>query len=419
MFADERPQEEERKSVRFDLEKEMNVKFAYSGSEEEDWNSESEIEEDTGLSGLADNNNKSSNSMSSLQKQLGDERSSKTTGRSRFVVENVTENEHLNSQLSRENSDDFDKEYLSGKFSKIKNIDLMSRSETDNSDAGNNTESRSSLLDEIRKRKEQMLENMKRSDERVKKQLEEDRTSHLLKLKHDLENVKRNREMQSKISTSKSFDELHDKIIGVHRRDIDSLKRDLERKLDECKADMERKFIGDRDALQGEMKERLRIFQIEMTQKEEREVESFINERTENLKRVKAELETCYDKDKQEMLANLNVELDEKRRELLELKNREMDKLRAEHETSLRDERLSELSEHEMRNEHNERIGSLKRELEKEFADVKAELRSQQREKIVKLTEEHEKCLSDILKDFKIDVSIFFLIGTTSIFPLT
>lgn len=128
--------------------------------------------------------------------------------------------------------------------------------------------------------------------------------------------------------------------------------------------------------------------------------------RIENLKKVRTELEVCYEKERQEILANLKTELDERKRELLELRNQEMGKLENEHERDLSEEKLSKLNEYELRKQHTERIEALKRELDKELEDVRNELRMQQREKISKFTEDHEQCLAEILRDFRMDVSV-------------
>jgi ribosomal protein L29 len=127
--------------------------------------------------------------------------------------------------------------------------------------------------------------------------------------------------------------------------------------------------------------------------------------RLENLKKVRAELEVCYEKERQEILANLETELDERKRELLELRNQEMGKLENEHERDLGEEKLAKLNEYELRKQQSERIDALKKELDKEFEDLRNELRMQQREKITKFTEDHDQCLAEILRDFRMDVS--------------
>lgn len=125
----------------------------------------------------------------------------------------------------------------------------------------------------------------------------------------------------------------------------------------------------------------------------------------ENLRKVKAELEVCYEKERQEILANLKTELDERKGELLELRNQEMGKLENEHERDLDEEKLAKLSEIKLSKQHQARIKTMKKELDKEFDELRKQLRAQQRENITKITEEHESRLVEILRDFRVNVS--------------
>lgn len=127
----------------------------------------------------------------------------------------------------------------------------------------------------------------------------------------------------------------------------------------------------------------------------------------ENLKKIRAELEACYEKESQDILSNLKTELDERKRELLELRNQEIGKLENEHERDLGEEKLAKLNEYELRKQHTERIETLKKELEKELEDVRNELQAQQREKVSKFSENHDQSLAEILRDFRIDVSAY------------
>ena len=125
----------------------------------------------------------------------------------------------------------------------------------------------------------------------------------------------------------------------------------------------------------------------------------------ENLKKVKTELEICYEKERQEILANLKTELDERKGELLELRNQEIGKLENEHERDLDEEKLAKLSEIKLTKQHSARIKTMKMELDKEFDEVRSQLRVQQRENISKITEKHENRLVEILRDFRTNVS--------------
>lgn len=125
----------------------------------------------------------------------------------------------------------------------------------------------------------------------------------------------------------------------------------------------------------------------------------------ENLRKVKAELEVCYEKERQEILANLKTELDERKGELLELRNHEIGKLENEHERDLDEEKLAKLNEIKLTKQHSARIKALQKELDKKFDELRSQVREQQRENISKITEEHEQRLVAIVRDFRINVS--------------
>lgn len=125
----------------------------------------------------------------------------------------------------------------------------------------------------------------------------------------------------------------------------------------------------------------------------------------ENLRKVKAELEVCYEKERQEILANLKTELDERKGELLELRNQEIGKLENEHERDLDEEKLAKLNEIKLTKQHSARIKAMKKELDKKFDELRSQVREQQRENISKITEEHEQRLVEIVRDFRINVS--------------
>lgn len=125
----------------------------------------------------------------------------------------------------------------------------------------------------------------------------------------------------------------------------------------------------------------------------------------ENLRKVKAELEVCYEKERQEILANLKTELDERKGELLELRNQEIGKLENEHERDLDEEKLAKLNEIKLTKQHSARIKAMKTELDQKFDELRSQVREQQRENISKITEEHEQRLVEIVRDFRINVS--------------
>ncbi|XP_011344265.1 centrosomal protein of 164 kDa isoform X2 [Ooceraea biroi] len=439
---DDRPLDEERKSVRFDLEKEINIKFTYSESEE-DWESESEdknprtsavisnkitgsilsppinkpISQDVEDENEADNKNdcpeknekdrdradpEINRRRLSLEKLESMSKNAKIVGR-RFLVQNVSENEHR-SQMTRNSLErDSSLDCLSNKLSeKVKNIDLMSKSETDCSTI------KSSDSEEIR-RARSIIEKARQVANRLSnRQIDDDESSDVSRVGQTY--AQKERFVRPKLEYSRSIDDMKVKLNREYEREIEAFKIELEIKLQERKKELEENFTQQKILIQQFLDQRLEDVKQEMTQKEEQEIQELIAEmdqvRMENLKKVRTELEVCYEKEKLEMLTNLKTELDERRRELLELRNQEMGKLENEHERDLGEEKLAKLNEYELKKQHTERIEALKKELEKEFEDLRNELRMQQREKITKFTEDHDQCLAEILRDFRMDESL-------------
>ena len=69
---------------------------------------------------------------------------------------------------------------------------------------------------------------------------------------------------------------------------------------------------------------------------------------------------------------------------------------------------IAEMDEAKLENlskQHQARIKTMKKELDKEFDELRKQLRAQQRENITKITEEHESRLVEILRDFRVNVS--------------
>ncbi|KAK2582478.1 hypothetical protein KPH14_004783 [Odynerus spinipes] len=419
---DERPVDEERKSVRFDLEKEVDIKFTYSGSEDE-WDSGSEeqnppasptttvdrapigsetspwrsrsFDEDSEKkeTNLDDKNSRKNTLLARLQPLP---KSTKIVGK-RFVVRNVSESEHrtqmasdksVNIEATVSDNQDVDS---NNKFENIKNIDLLSKSDTDTSIA-KNTDSAS------------FPERTWKTTLRLR-QSSENGSFDLSRIERELESS--HRPGKSKLEHSRSLEDTKVTLAREHGREIEMLKKEFEEKLDQARKEFEENLRVEKEALKRELEERLAEFKRELAEKEEQEIQKLIAEmdksRAENLKKVTTELEACYEKERQEILTNLKAELVERKRELLELRNQEMGKLENEHERDLGEEKLAKLNEFELSKQQNERIEALKKELDKEFDEVRTELRMQQREKITKLTEDHEKCLAEILRDFRID----------------
>lgn len=432
---DDRPLDEERKSVRFDLEKEINIKFTYSESEE-DWESESEgknprisavirnkitgcilsphkpIAQDPEDENNDDDDNDENDRDKaapeinrrrlSLEKLESMSKNAKIVGR-RFLVQNVSENEHLSqmtrNSLERDNSMD----YLPNKLGeKVKNIDLMSKSETDCSTM------KSSDSEEIRRARSIINKARQVANRLSNRQIDDDESSDLSRVGHTY--ARHERFVRPKLEYSRSVDDMKMKLNREHEKEIEAFKIELEVKLQERKKELEENFTQQKILIQQFLEQRLEEVKEEMAQKEEQEIQALIAEmdqlRMENLKKIRAELEACYEKESQDILSNLKTELDERKRELLELRNQEIGKLENEHERDLGEEKLAKLNEYELRKQHTERIETLKKELEKELEDVRNELQAQQREKVSKFSENHDQSLAEILRDFRIDESL-------------
>lgn len=461
--------DEERKSVRFDIEKEVDIKYTYSRSEYE---SESESDEQEVLAMLSNRDTEWSPSAQKIgqrftgeeskddpedkidgciKKSLSSERieasktqNGKIVGK-RFVVRNVPENElrkkfapqnasekehrmqmtrdSLSGEsLSRESSLDYT---FTNKFNKIKNIDLVSKSETDYSDS------------ELR-RKNKLRVEFPRNE-----QTDDDETSDFSKINQETRDISRKEanEATKQQDQSKKLEETKAKLSQEHEKDIEALRKEYKDKLEQMKKELEENFAEQKKQLEKNLSDKLedmrrkmvekvffyfifddfnlityiyvyffiRFYQFLSFVKEEREIQKLIAEmdeaKLENLRKVKAELEVCYEKERQEILANLKTELDERKGELLELRNQEMGKLENEHERDLDEEKLAKLSEIKLSKQHQARIKTMKKELDKEFDELRKQLRAQQRENITKITEEHESRLVEILRDFRVNVS--------------
>lgn len=459
--------DEERKSVRFDIEKEVDIKYTYSRSEYE---SESESDEHEVLAMLSSRDTEWSPSKTQktsqrfteeskedpedkidgcVKKSLSSEKieasktqNGKIVGK-RFVVRNVPENElrkkfapqnasekehrmqmtrdSLSGEsLSRESSLDYT---FTNKFNKIKNIDLVSKSETDYSDS------------ELR-RKNKLKVELPRNE-----QTDDDETSDFSKINQEAHDISRREANEAtKQDQNKKLEEAKAKLNEEHEKDIEALRKEYKDKLEQMKKELEENFAEQKKQIEKNLSDKLEDMRRKMVEKvffyilndfnliygyiyvcisytfiflsfvkEEREIQKLIAEmdeaKLENLRKVKAELEVCYEKERQEILANLKTELDERKGELLELRNQEMGKLENEHERDLDEEKLAKLSEIKLSKQHQARIKTMKKELDKEFDELRKQLRAQQRENITKITEEHESRLVEILRDFRVNVS--------------
>lgn len=291
--------DEERKSVRFDLEKEIDIKFTYSESED-DWESESEdqnlrisavvsnritgsilsplkpsppsLEDDTNGDNNKDNyssekeqRDKAEPEVSrrrlSLEKIETVSKNAKIVGR-RFLVQNVSENEHR-SQMTRERDSlerDNSLEYLPNKFEKVKNIDLVSKSEND-------SVAKSSDSEEMR-RTRSIVEKARRAANRLSnRQLEDDESSDVSKTNQDYVTAKKERFVRPKLEYSRSIDDMKMKMNREHEKEVEAFKIELEVKLQERKKELEENFVQQKILLQQFWNQRLEEIKQEMAQK--------------------------------------------------------------------------------------------------------------------------------------------------------
>lgn len=291
LSIDDRPLDEERKSVRFDLEKEFNINFTYSESED-DWDSESEdknprisavisdkitgtvlspwksTSQDVGdndddkngcfnkqeqdkMDSEIDRQHLSVDKIESMSKNV------KIVGK-RFLVQNVSENEHR-SQMTQNIERDNSFEYLPNKLSeKVKNIDIMSKSETDCSTA------KSSDSDEMRKAK-LIIEKAKHPSRLSSRQLEDDESSDVSRFNQSY--MQKERFVRPKLECSRSIDDMKVKMNREHEEEIEAFRIELDIKLQEKKKKLEENFAQQKILIQQFLDQKLEEIKQEMALK--------------------------------------------------------------------------------------------------------------------------------------------------------
>lgn len=292
LSIDDRPLDEERKSVRFDLEKEFNINFTYSESED-DWDSESEdknprisaviSDKITGTilspwkstsQDVGDNHDDKNDYFNKQEQDKTDSeinrqhlsidkvesvsRNAKIVGK-RFLVQNVSENEHFSQMtkntLERDNSFD----YLSNKLcEKVKNIDIMSKSETDCSTA------KSSDSDEIRKTK-LIIEKAKHTTNRLSNRQLEDDESDVSRFNQNY--AQKERFVRPKLEYSRSIDDMKVKMNREHEEEIEAFRIELDIKLTERKKKLEENFAQQKILIQQYLDQKLEEMKQEMALK--------------------------------------------------------------------------------------------------------------------------------------------------------
>lgn len=284
--ADDRHVDEERKSVRFDIEREVDIKFTYSGSEG-DWESESEdqnvvrvsTKDDAWLPSSRKTDNHSLNDKTGevLERKLDDSsrspslekiKASKTNPKivgKRFIVQNVSENEHCNrfvsqsvpekesriptasDSLSREDSLDCTP---INKFNKVKNIDILSKSLTDCSDSGIRRKNVSSL---------RFARNEQTDDETSESSIGNRQVYEALQ--------KRCIEVDTKEEGRGNYDDAKIRLSREHRKDIGTLKRDFDDLLEKTRKELEENFVEQKEQLEKNLNDRLAELKREMADK--------------------------------------------------------------------------------------------------------------------------------------------------------
>jgi len=271
------------------LEKEFNINFTYSESED-DWDSESEDKNPRISSVISDkiidsilspwkstsqnfednndySNEKKQDKMDSeinkqhlfVEKIEPISKNAKIVGK-RFLVQNVSENEHRSqvtkNTLERDNSFD----YLSNKLGeKVKNIDIVSKSETDCSTA------KSSDSDEIRKTK-LITEKAKYATSRLSiRQLEDDESSDISRFNQNY--AQKERFVRPKLECSQSIDDIKINMNREHEEEIEAFKIELDIKLQEKKKELEENFAQQKILIQQILDQRLEEIKQEMAQK--------------------------------------------------------------------------------------------------------------------------------------------------------
>lgn len=280
--------------MRFDLEKEFNINFTYSESEE-DWDSESEdknprisaviSDKITGnilspwkstLQNVGDNNDDKNGYFNKQEQDKMDSeinrqhlsvdkiesvsKSAKIVGK-RFLVQNVSENEHRSQMTKNALERDNSFEYLPNKLGeKVRNIDIVSKSETDCSTA------KSSDSDEIRKTKLIIEKARHTATNRLSnRQLEDDESPDISRFNQNYS--QKERFVRPKLEYSRSIDDMKVKMNREHEEEIEAFRIELDIKLEEKKKKLEENFMQQKILIQQFLDQRLEEMKQEMAQK--------------------------------------------------------------------------------------------------------------------------------------------------------
>lgn len=244
MSTEYRPSEEERKSVRFDLQRDsIDFNSAYLGSEDySESASDEEPPKNTFFHQIQESfqpNDATKIDQKDSQGGITDSTSrfSKLVAK-RFLVSNISEREHF-SQLAMEDSktDDPDDSPQPITFTDIKNIDIVSK----NTDTKDNQRPKSSNWDKL----------IKTSRETSKNQ-------------YSNEDIAQTNHVQSQFQRNQSHDDVKAILNEEYIERIESLKEEFQQVLNNTKAELEKEFVEQRLKLQENLKNKLEELKLEM-----------------------------------------------------------------------------------------------------------------------------------------------------------
>ena len=333
--------DEERKSVRFDIEKELDIRFTYSRSED-DSESESEEQEEVQILSSQDidwtplsQKLPTSQRFSGESKEESEDKddgsnakrspsSEKIVGK-RFVVRNVPENEHRKrfvlqnvsekehrmqmardslsgESLSRESSLDYT---YTNKFNKIKNIDLVSKSET------------TEFSDSEARRRSKSKVDLSRNE-----QTDDDDTSDVPRVYRELGHAGKERGEsggvgkleQSRNSKSETTDRSDSDARRKSKSKVDFSRN--EQTDDDDTSDFPR-LCREADGKQEQSKD-LEEAKTKLSQEHQREIEALRKEYRDKLEQTKRELEENYAEQKKQLEKSLSDKLEDLRRKMVE-----------------------------------------------------------------------------------------------------
>lgn len=210
-------------------------------------------------------------SLSSEKIEASKTQNGKIVGK-RFVVRNVPENELLRKKLAPQNASEKEhrmqmtRDSLSGeslsressldytftnKFNKIKNIDLVSKSETDYSDS------------ELR-RKNKLKVELPRNEQTD----DDEETSDFSKINQETHDISRKEANEAtRQDQSKKLEETKAKLSQEHEKDIEALRKEYKDKLEQMKKELEENFAEQKKQIEKNLSDKLEDMRRKMVEK--------------------------------------------------------------------------------------------------------------------------------------------------------